>query len=77
MYKYVAVTSGKIENSSEILRIAEDGSIEQFDIDLNDWREADAGMSGIYCGEIESETISKTQADEVIRRWRENADKSV
>lgn len=72
MYNYVAVTNGKIINSSEVLRIDESGVIEQYDIAMKDWRNADGGMSGIYCGEIESEPITKAQADEIIQMWHKN-----
>ena len=66
MYNYVAVTNG------EILRIDKNGVIEQYDIDIKDWRIADNGMSGIYSGDIESEIITKSQADEIIKRWLDN-----
>lgn len=73
MYKYIAVTNSTPKNCTDLLRIDESGVIEQYDLNGNEWREADSGMSGIYSGDIECEPINKAQADEIIQRWR-NAD---
>ena len=60
------------ETSTELLRITTAGNIEQYDEKLQKWRSADSGMSGIYCGVIECNEISKEEADAIIARWIEN-----
>lgn len=62
------------ETVADILRVDENGIIEQYDIKLKKWRPADRGMSGIYSGDIECTEISEAKADEIIKRWAENAD---
>lgn len=72
MKKYIAVTNGAIINCTELLRIDESGVIEQYDAITKEWRIAENGMSGIYSGEIECETITEKQADEIKQRWANN-----
>lgn len=74
MKNYIAVTNGAIANCTDLLRIAENGTIEQYDAKGREWRKADDGMSGIYSGEIECEPITAKQANEIMQRWANNAD---
>lgn len=73
MYNYIAVTRNTILNCTDLLRVAESGVIEQYDEKSQKWRDADNGMSGIYSGEIECETITEKQAKEIMQRWAKNA----
>ena len=61
------------ETTTDLLRITADGNIEQYDVQLKKWRSADSGMSGIYCGAIECNAITKEAAEAIIARWDENA----
>ena len=70
---YLAVTKNRIINCTDLLRIAENGVIEQYDLQLGKWRSADSGMSGVYCGAIECETITETEAEEIIKMWQSRA----
>lgn len=63
-----------LETATDLLRITADGNIEQYDVQLKKWCIADSGMSGIYCGAIECNEISKEEADAIIARWNKNAD---
>lgn len=62
------------ETTADILRIDDSGVIEQYDAESKEWRPADRGMSGIYSGDVECAEISEAKADEIIKRWAENAD---
>lgn len=73
-YKYIAVTNSTPKNSSDLLRIDESGVIEQYDTKIKNWREADSEMYGIYSGDIECESISKAEAEEIIEMWLKNVD---
>lgn len=73
MYEYIAVTTGTLENCTDVLRISGNGIIEQYDIKTKKWRDADNGMSGIYSGDIECETIVKSECDTIIEKWLKNA----
>lgn len=63
-----------LETTADILRVGESGIIEQYDAEAKEWRLADNGMSGIYSGDVEYSEISKEKADEIIKRWADNAD---
>lgn len=69
MYKYLAVTNSTLENCTALLRVNEGGEIEKYNAKGKEWQAA-YGMSGIYSGDIECESINKAQADEIIQRWR-------
>lgn len=75
MYKYIAVTNSTIEKCTALLRIAPDGVIEQYKGEQ--WQAASSGMSGIYSGDVECETITKEQANEIIQRWASVDNKGV
>lgn len=75
--QYIAVTDGTLEECTDVLRIKESGEIQQYYRNTQKWALAERGMSGIYCGEVEHKTITKEEAEEIIRRWVESADKSV
>lgn len=72
-YRYIAVTNGSIRYSTAVLRIDSKGIIMQYDETLGEWRSADPGMGGIYCGAVECETITKEEAFELIESWSKNA----
>ena len=63
-----------LETATELVRIDDEGGIEQYDEKLKKWRYADSGMSGIYCGAIECDTISKEKAEEIITEWKKKDD---
>ena len=62
------------ETTADILRVDDSGIIEQYDAEAKEWRPADNGMSGIYNGDVECTEISKAKANEIIKRWSDNAD---
>ena len=71
MYHYVAVMNSGYQYFTDVLRIGEDGIIEQYRPATKTWTSADYGMGGIYCGAIESEHISEEQLGEIIMQVEE------
>lgn len=68
--QYLAVTNSTPDKASRMLRVYANGTIEQYDVKLKKWRNADTGTSGIYTGDIEVEPISKEQAETIVKRWK-------
>ena len=69
MCTYFAVTRTTPERCTALLRITKEGIIEQYYTEQKSWSLAQSGMSGIYCREVEGETITKEQADRIINAW--------
>lgn len=67
--QYFAVTSSTPDKASKMLRVYTNGIVEQYDAKLKKWRDADAGVGGIYTGDIEVEAVSKSQAETIINGW--------
>lgn len=67
--QYLAVTNSTPEKASKMLRVYESGKIEQYDVRSKRWKNADAGIGGIYTGDIEVEPVTRTQAESIIKGW--------
>ena len=67
-YKYCALTKYS-SFLPDIIRIDEEYNITQYDVRTKKWVAAPDDISGIYTGDIESESITEEQANKIIERW--------
>ena len=66
-YRYGAIPEAR--SCGELIRISDEGVIEQYDLKSEKWRDADSEMYDIYSGDVEYDQISEEEANMIIKNW--------